>query len=137
LKLKLLLAAVVAAFTLSPLARAADTTPNDKSVVMAALDPDNGGTVSLAEARKAAEAKFNALDTDHEGTLDASELTGIMSAKQIKGADKDNDGTIDKAEYLKVVEAKFGKADKDHDGTLDKAELSSEEGRELVAMLAY
>jgi uncharacterized membrane protein YkoI len=113
MKPRLLLAAVVAALTLSPLARAADTTPNDKSVVMTALDPDNDGTVSLAEAKRAAEAKFNALDTDHEDTLDANELTGIMSVKQIKATDKDNGGT------------------------LDKIELSSEEGRELVAMLAY
>jgi Ca2+-binding EF-hand superfamily protein len=137
MKLKLPLAATMAVLALSPLAHAVDTTPNDKSVVMGALDPDNDGTVSLAEAKKAAEAKFDALDTDHEGTLDANELVGIMSAKQIKAIDKDNDGTLDKAEYLKAVEAKFKKADKDHDGTLDKAELSSEEGRELVAMLAY
>jgi hypothetical protein len=137
MKPRFLLAAASAVLALSPLARAADTTPNDKSVVMATLDPDNDGTVSLAEAKRAAEAKFNALDTDHEGTLDANELTGIMSAKQIKATDKDNDGTLDKAEYLKVIEAKFRKADKDNDGTLDKTELSSEEGRELVAMLAY
>ena len=131
------LAAAVATLALSPLARAADTTPNDRSVVMTALDPDNDGTVSLDEARKAAEAKFNALDTDHDGTLDVSELTGIMSAKQVKATDKDSDDTLDKAEYLRIIEAKFKKIDKDHDGTLDRAELSSEEGRELVAMLAY
>lgn len=139
MKPTILLAATAASvLALGPAVRAAtDTTPNDKSVVMTALDPDNDGTVSLDEARKAAGAKFDALDTDHEGTLDASELTGVMGAQQLKAADGDRDGTLDKAEYLKVVEAKFRKIDKDRDGTLDKAELSTEDGRELVALLAY
>ncbi len=116
---------------------AADTTPNDESAVMKALDPDHDRTVSLDEVKAAANAKFDTLDTDREGTLDASELTGIMSPEQIKALDPDHDGTIDKAEYLKVALAQFKKADRDHDGTLDRAELSSAEGRALVAMLAY
>ena len=129
--------ALVSLAGLAPLARGADATPADKSLVMGKLDPDSDGTVSRDEAAKAAEAKFAALDTDAEGTLDANELTGIMSAKQISMIDGDKDATIDKAEYLKAVATKFKLADKDGDGTLDAAELSSEAGRALVAMLAY
>lgn len=34
-----------------------------------------GGIVNLDEARKAAEAEFEALDTDRDGTLGAAELS--------------------------------------------------------------
>lgn len=122
---------------LVPLARAADSTPHDKSLVMTKIDTDNDGTVSLAEAKAAAEAKFGALDTDHEGTLDASELTGIAGKHEMAKADSDHDATLDKAEYLAMVSKKFQAADVDHDGTLDEKKVASEKGRALVPLLAY
>ncbi|WP_196768585.1 EF-hand domain-containing protein [Granulibacter bethesdensis] len=129
---------ILASQGLSHVAMAAvDATPHDTSLVMSRLDPDNDGTVSLEEAHKAAEAKFDALDTDHEGTLDASELTGILGKKALAAFDPDHDGSLDKAEWLKLVDAYFKKADPDHDGTLSPAELTTENGRALVALLAY
>ena len=98
------------------LAHAADAMPSDKSMIMSKLDPDGDGTASM----EAAEAKFAALDVDAEGTLDATELTGIMSAKQIAMVDADKDATVAKADYLKIVVMKFKQIDKDHDGTLDR-----------------
>ena len=85
----------------------------------------------------AATKKFDKLDTDQEGTLDASELTGLMGKKALAAADGDKDATLDKAEYLALVTKAFKKADTDKDGTLDAAELSTEPGRQLVALLAY
>src|SRR5919197_1451533 len=38
------------------------------------LDPDNDGTVDLAEAKSAASKLFDKLDRDHDGTIDAKEL---------------------------------------------------------------
>ncbi len=130
-------AAVVALAGVARLAQAADATPAGRSVVMSRLDPDGDGTVSLAEASAAAEAKFAALDAGAKGALDADALTGIMSARQIASVDDDKDATVDKAEYLTFVAMRFRKADTDGDGTLDTAELSAEPGRELVALLAY
>ena len=114
-----------------------DDTPNDKSLVMSKIDTDNDGTVSLDEALKAGAAKFDMLDTDKEGTLDKSELTGIIGAGVMKKADPDKDGTLDKNEYLALVKQRFQAADTDKDGSLDARELSTEPGRALVALLAY
>ncbi len=115
----------------------ADTTPTDKSLVMSKIDTDNDGTISLDEAKAAATAKFDALDTDKEGTLDASELTGIIAKGTLTKADKDKDATLDKAEYVDFIAKKFVAADTDKDGTLDAKELSTEQGRALVALFAY
>jgi hypothetical protein len=132
-----LLTVAVAATGLTPAFGAPDPTPNDESLVLSIIDTDHDGTISLAEVKAAASAKFDALDTDKEGTLDASELTGILSPKAVKKADRDKDNTLDKAEFLALVEERFKAADHDHDGKLDPKELSTDEGRALVALLAY
>ncbi len=41
---------------------------------LAAMDPDNDGTVSKAEFSTYMDAQFDKVDTDHDGTLDAKEL---------------------------------------------------------------
>ncbi len=133
LMLWLMMASVVVSAAAAPV----DTTPEDQSSVMSRIDTDHDGSISLDEAKNAAVAKFDALDTDKEGTLDASELTGILARKDLTKADKDKDNTLDKAEFLALVEKRFAAADKDKDGTLDAKELSTEQGRALVALLAY
>jgi hypothetical protein len=119
------------------LAAPVDKTPNDKSLILSKIDPDNDGTLSLDEAKKAAAAAFEDLDTDKEGTLDATELTGIVSPATLAKADTDKDGTLDKAEYITLVAKAFAAADPDKDGTLDAKELSTEKGRALVALISY
>ena len=64
--------------------------------LLAALDTDHDGTVSLDEAKKAAEVMFDKLDRDHDGTLTRGELRGRLSAKEFTAADIDKDGTISK-----------------------------------------
>ncbi|MCP1750449.1 EF-hand domain-containing protein [Bradyrhizobium elkanii] len=99
------------------------------------LDPDNDGTVDLAEAKKAAANLFAKLDPDHDGTLDARELRGRLTAKELAAADPDHDGTLTLDEYLVVVEQRFKAADPDNDGTLDAKELNSRAGRALLRLL--
>ena len=41
--------------------------------LLKSLDPDNDGTVDLAEAKAAASKVFDKLDGDHDGTLDKDE----------------------------------------------------------------
>jgi len=127
----------IMAFGLTPAIGAPDATPKDDSLVLSKIDTDHDGSISLAEAKAAASAKFDALDTDKEGTLDVNELTGILSPDAVKKADKDKDQTLDKVEFLALVEKMFEAADQDHDGTLSPAELSSDHGRALVSLLAY
>jgi hypothetical protein len=100
-----------------------------------ALDPDNDGTVDLAEAKAAASKLFDKLDGDRDGTLDKRELRGRLSGKDFTGADPDKDGTLDKNEYLAVVEMRFKAADPDKDGTVDAKELRSKSGKALGRLL--
>jgi Ca2+-binding EF-hand superfamily protein len=103
--------------------------------LLAGLDTDNDGTVSLDEAKKAADAMFDKLDRDHDGTLTRRELRGRLSAREFAAADADKDDTLSKDEYLAVVERRFKAADTDNDGTLTRRELRSRAGRQLSLLL--
>ena len=119
----------VAFFPLLPALSASD--PD----LLAGLDTDHDGTVSLDEAKKAAEGMFGKLDRDHDGTLTRRELRARLSAKEFAAADTDKDGTLSKDEYLAVVEQRFKAADTDNDGTLTRRELRSRAGRQLLLLL--
>jgi hypothetical protein len=99
------------------------------------FDPDNDGTLDLAEVKKAASVLFAKLDPDKDGTLDARELGGRLSAKELVAADPDHDGTLDLNEYLAVVEQRFNAANPDNDGTVDAKELQSPAGRTLLRLM--
>jgi Ca2+-binding EF-hand superfamily protein len=107
------------------------------SRIMQLLDPDNDGTVSLDEAKKAASAVFDRLDRNHNGVLNKRELGGRVTPQEFAAADPDKDGTLTKPEYLSVVERRFKAADPDNDGTIDEKELSSRAGRALRRLLVY
>jgi hypothetical protein len=94
------------------------------AAALKALDTDNDGTVSLAEAQTGASKVFTAVNTDKEGTLRAKELEGRLDAAVL--------GTLDAKQYAKIVQGKFKAADTDNDGTLDEAELSSPAGAVLL-----
>ena len=100
-----------------------------------ALDPDHDGTIDLGEAKKAASDLFDRLDRDHDGTLDRRELAGRLSAKDLAATDPDKDGTLTRGEYLALVVQRFRAADPDNDGTLDAKELRSRQGRALLRLL--
>ena len=57
------------------------TSPAWSQSLLKSLDPDNDGTVDLAEAKAAASKVFDKLDGDHDGTLDKRELRGRISGK--------------------------------------------------------
>ena len=99
------------------------------------FDTDKGGTLDLAEAKKAAANLFAKLDRDHDGTLDKRELAGRLSARELAAADPDHDGTLTVDEYLVVVERRFSAANPDKDGTLDARELNTRAGKALLRLL--
>jgi hypothetical protein len=79
--------------------------------------------------------RFDAIDRDHDGTLDRKELRGIVSANEFTKGDPDKDGTLDKTEYETLVTEHFQTADSNHDGSLDQKELNSRPGRGLLRLL--
>lgn len=103
-----------------------------KAAPVAALDTDNDQTVDLAEANKSAEALFDRLDRDKDGTLDKKELQGRLTRGAFAAADPDKDGTLTRDEFLSAVSSLFKEADPDNEGTLDSKELSSKAGKELL-----
>jgi Ca2+-binding EF-hand superfamily protein len=104
------------------------------SLAIALRDTDHDGTVSLDEAKRAAEVMFDKLD-DHDGTLTRRELRGRLSAREFAAADTDKYGTISEDEYLAVVEQRFKAADTDNDGTLTRQELRTKAGSRLLFLL--
>jgi hypothetical protein len=114
---------------------AAHAAPAGNGTALAKFDADNDGTVSLDEVKQAAAQRFDALDKDHESTLDKGELAGVVKAGALKKADKDKDGTLDKDEFVALATTDFNKADKDKDGTLSSAELDSPAGKALATLL--
>jgi Ca2+-binding EF-hand superfamily protein len=121
--------------TFSALSQAQAQRPNIDAFLLK-WDADHDGTLSLEEIRKAASARFGALDRKHKGHLTRSQLAGIVSFQQFRKADKDHYGTLDKAEFLSLVEKQFRQADRDHDGTLDKKELGSSAGKALLRLFS-
>jgi Ca2+-binding EF-hand superfamily protein len=97
-------------------------------------DADHDGMLSLDEVKKAAEARFDALDRKHDGTLDRKELGATVAAQEFRRADTDKDGKLDKNEYLALVENLFRAADKTGSGKLDKKQLNSGPGRSLLRL---
>jgi len=122
---------ILAAFALTLIGAA----PAWSQGAMKALDPDNDGTVDLAEAKSAAAKVFDKLDRDKDGTLDKRELHGRVNAKDFAAADPDKDGTLDKDEFAALVEKRFTAANPDNDGTVDAKELKSSAGRSLARLL--
>jgi Ca2+-binding EF-hand superfamily protein len=99
-------------------------------------DPDNDGTIDLAETNKAAGAKFDSLDGDNDGTLDRKEMSSTkVNKKTFNKADPDKDGTLTKDEYLTIVKERFQKADPDNDGTVSVEEFKSKAGKALARLL--
>jgi Ca2+-binding EF-hand superfamily protein len=105
------------------------------SNLVAKSDTDSEQTLTLAEVKTAASARFDKLDKDADGTLDSKEVTNLIGPKTFKAADPDNDGTLSKDEYLALVETLFKKADIDHDGTLSVTELKSDAAKTLRRLI--
>jgi hypothetical protein len=105
------------------------------AAVVAKYDKDGDKTLDWNEVQAAASARFDKLNKDKDGSLDAQEVKGVIGPSTFKDADPDNDGTLSKAEYLDLVKKLFKQADADGDGTLDAKELSSKAGHTLKLLI--
>jgi hypothetical protein len=121
-------ALALAGLAAAPLALAKSAAP------LAALDTDKDGTVDATEINRAAEALFDRLDKDRDGTLDIKELQGRLSKKDFKAADPDNDGTLTRDEFLNAAGNLFKSADPDKEGRLDARQLASGPGKALLRL---
>ena len=97
-------------------------------------DPHGDATVTRADELVAIGARFDALDTNKDGSLSADELAAGAPAGGPGGpggrggrgpggrADADGDGKVSKDEYVTSQLRRFDAQDADKDGKLTKAE---------------
>jgi EF hand domain-containing protein len=100
-----------------------------------ALDPNHDGTVDLAEARKVAGALFDRIDGNKDGFLNKRELGGRVTPQEFSAADRNRNGKLSKDEYLSVMEKRFKAADPNNTGKVSQRELFSRSGRPLARLL--
>jgi hypothetical protein len=131
-RLRLVAAGVtlIAAASITPQARA-----DSVSDFLAKWDPDHDKTLDLAEVNKAADAEFDKLDADHDGTLSRKEIGHRVTRAEFAAADIDHDGTLTKTEYEMIVAARFKAANPGSDTTIEAAELKTKAGRHLLQLL--
>jgi hypothetical protein len=93
--------------------------------LMLSFDANKDGTVSRDEVDVGLKAQFDAADTDHNGSLNLSEIqaenarrwqrNGTASSPLI---DWNQDGTVSFAEFSGTAHSVFGELDRDRGGTL-------------------
>ena len=97
--------------------------------------PRFGQRWNRRQAKAAAGALFDKLNTDKDNTIDTKELQGRVSKKDLAANDPDKDNALKKEKYLALVAARFKAADPDSDGKLDAKELATPAGKDLVRLL--
>lgn len=103
--------------------------------VLTQVYPGNQGVLSHVEAISLAGAVFDRINKDNDGSLDAQELEGRMTAAELANEDPDKDGTLDKGEYLAAVDARFGAVNAMARNYLTCRELRSKAGEALLLLL--
>jgi hypothetical protein len=111
-------------------------------------DANGDGAISAQEFDDAAKARFQRMDANHDGVIDADELAAIQKRMEERRADRpdagkgpgggeggawaamdaDHDGKVTQAEALVASKARFAKLDADGDGVLSPAEQPARRG---------
>ncbi len=111
----------------------AQPAPDDQSLTgpLARYDTNHDGTVTLAEMDAVLKADFNALDLDHDGQLNGSEI----SVENDRRAEADPSATllfdwkgrgfVDFAEFSAPMHTLFAQLDRNKDGVLTQREADS------------
>jgi len=108
-------------------------------------DANGDGAVSAQEFEAAATARFQRMDANQDGVIDAAELATTQKRMEERRAgrpgagkgpgggavalmDADQDGKVTQAEALATSKARFAKLDADGDGALSAAEQPARRG---------
>ncbi|XSG82319.1 MAG: EF-hand domain-containing protein [Methyloligella sp. ZOD6] len=105
------------------------------SETMKAVDPDMDNEMTLKEAQTAGKKVFKAINPDGDDTLEADELKGRVTKRQLKEADPDDDGSLDMNEYMNLIEKRFHAANPDGDDTIESDELETRKGKKLLELI--
>lgn len=101
--------------------------------LFAKYDPQKTGVITIDAFLKGADARFDKIDTKHQGFIDKDELTAYLGTARaaladriMKRLDTNNDGKISKDEFEKPLRKRFALLDLNDDGkiTREEAELA-------------
>ena len=96
------------------------------------MDTNGDGRISLNEYLAAATAHFDSIDTQHKGSIDATQLadspaaTGRIQHRAdsiLKHLDKAGNGYVTQDEFLAAAKKRFARKDRNGDGKLTPEEL--------------
>jgi len=85
------------------------------------------GAITRVQMQERIEARFRAMDANHDGVLTADEL-GANGARMMRRIDRDHDGRVTLAELTEAMLARFDRADTNHDGILTREERAAFRG---------
>ena len=86
-------------------------------------DTNNDGMISKTEATAQANARFDAMDANHDGVLSPDERKGPGGAMMARAGG--GDGTMMRADFLAQADKRFERIDTNHDGQLSREEVSA------------
>lgn len=101
--------------------------------LFAKYDPQHTGVITIDAFLKDADARFDKIDTKHQGFIDKDELTAYVGTNRapladriMKRLDTNADGKISKEEFEKPLRKRFALLDLNDDGkvTRDEADLA-------------
>jgi Ca2+-binding EF-hand superfamily protein len=113
--MRTLLIAFAGALALSGAAWAQDITTGH----LDALDTNDDGSVDATEFDAYMAAAFTSIDTNGDGYVTLVEATGYMTPEQFAAANTNGDDGLSQAEFVAAAQADFAKADVDQDGSLN------------------
>jgi len=146
-KVTMLTALPLAALSLAALAQdvstsAASARPSFFQHMLQKMDTNGDGRISEQEFLAAATARFQSIDTQHTGSVDAAELASSPGAEQrlqqhanriVKHLDTAGAGYITQDEVVAFAQRRFARLDKSGDGKLTPDELAPRFGRWAAA----
>lgn len=137
-RLSLAAAVCVAALPLSVAAAAGSSPAAHAGRLLQRLDADGDGRVSLDEYLAAATRRFDALDADHRGSVDAAAIASSPAAlaridrhadRLVRRLDTAGNGYVTEAEFVIAAQDRFTRLDRNADGRLTADELAPAPGR--------
>ncbi len=120
----------LASFAVTVLATAAFAQGGGMGMMRA--DTNGDGMISKAEATAQANARFDRMDANKDGTLAADEVKGPGSRMMARAG---GDGAVTRAEFLAQADKRFARIDTNKDGQLstDERKAWAEKARAMMS----